>query len=63
MEYKVINATYAEFHLLAAEMIRDGWLPQGGVAVIREYLTAPTTYYFQAWCRTNGLAVRLTDKL
>jgi hypothetical protein len=26
MEYKVINATYIEFHLLAAEMICDGWL-------------------------------------
>ena len=53
MEYKVINATYAEFHLLAAEMIRDGWTPQGGVAIVREYLTAPTTYYFQAWTRTS----------
>ena len=58
MEYKVINATYAEFHLLAAEMIQDGWLPQGGVTIVREYLSAPTTYYFQAWTRTNGLAVK-----
>jgi hypothetical protein len=57
MEYKVINATHDEFHRMAMELIELGWRPQGGVAIIREYLTVPTTYYFQAWCRTNGLAV------
>jgi hypothetical protein len=61
MEYKVSNASYDEFHKMTMELIKEGWLPQGGVSVIREYLTQPTTYYFQAWTRTNGLAVKLTD--
>ena len=50
-EYRVINATYDEFHRLVAELIEQGWQPQGGVAIIREYLTVPTTYYFQAFIR------------
>jgi len=53
MEYRVINATHDEFHRMAMELIKEGWTPQGGVAIIREYLTKPTTYYFQAWCRTD----------
>lgn len=57
MEYKVINATHDEFHKLANELIRQGWLPQGGVAIIREYLSRPTTYYFQAWTRTNPTTI------
>jgi len=50
-EYRVINATHDEFHRIVAGMIADGWQPQGGVAIIREYLTEPTTYYFQAFVR------------
>jgi hypothetical protein len=63
MEYKVINATHDEFHRMANELIEQGWRPQGGVSVIREYLTMPTTYYFQAWCRNTGLAVKPPDTL
>lgn len=50
-EYCVINATYDEFNRRVAELIADGWQPQGGVAIVREYLTVPTTYYFQAFVR------------
>jgi len=50
-EYRVINASYDEFHRMVAKMIADGWQPQGGVSVIREYITQPTTYYFQAFVR------------
>jgi hypothetical protein len=50
-EYKVINATHDEFHLQVALLIKAGWQPLGGVAIIREYLTQPTTYYFQAFVR------------
>lgn len=50
-EYQVINATYDEFHHRVAELIAEGWQPQGGVAIVREYLTVPTTYYFQAFVR------------
>ena len=50
-EYKVINASYDEFHKLVAELLSEGWQPQGGVSVIREYFTVPTTYYFQAFVR------------
>ncbi|MFY8211693.1 MAG: hypothetical protein ACOVLB_03340 [Candidatus Nanopelagicus sp.] len=51
MQYKVINATYEEFHKQVATLISEGWQPQGGVSVIREYLTIPTTYYFQAFIK------------
>lgn len=51
IEYKVINATYDEFHRVVAELLSEGWQPQGGVSVIREYVTVPTTYYFQAFVR------------
>lgn len=50
-EYIVVNATYDEFHRKVAELIAQGWQPQGGVAIIREYITVPTTYYFQALVR------------
>lgn len=50
-EYKVINATYDEFHFQVALSLAEGWQPQGGVAIVREYLTVPTTYYFQAFVR------------
>jgi hypothetical protein len=50
-EYQVINATHDEFHRRAAELIAEGWQPQGGVAIVREYITVPTTYYFQAFVR------------
>ena len=50
-EYKVINASYDEFHKLVAKLLSEGWQPQGGVSVIREYVTVPTTYYFQAFVR------------
>ena len=50
-EYKVINATYEEFHKQVAELLKEGWQPQGGVSVIREYFTVPTTYYFQAFIK------------
>jgi hypothetical protein len=50
-EYQVINATHDEFHRQAAALIAEGWQPQGGVSIIREYLTQPTTYYFQAFVR------------
>ena len=53
-EYRVINATYDEFHRMVADMIANGWQPLGGVAIIREYLTQPTTYYFQAFVRLFG---------
>jgi len=51
MEYKVINASYEEFNKVVAELLQEGWIPQGGVSVIREYITVPTTYYFQAFIR------------
>jgi hypothetical protein len=50
-EYKVINATHDEFHKCVAELLVEGWQPQGGICVIREYITVPTTYYFQAFVR------------
>lgn len=50
-EYQVINATHDEFHRRVAELLAEGWQPQGGVSIIREYLTVPTTYYFQAFVR------------
>ena len=50
-EYRVINASYDEFHRQTATLISEGWQPQGGVSVIREYVTVPTTYYFQAFVR------------
>ena len=50
-EYKVINATYDEFHKQVAMLLGEGWQPQGGITVIREYFTVPTTYYFQAFVR------------
>jgi Domain of unknown function (DUF1737) len=50
-EYQVINATDVEFHRQVAELLAAGWQPQGGVAIVREYLTQPTTYYFQAFVR------------
>jgi hypothetical protein len=50
-EYKVINATYDEFHTQVAALLSEGWQPQGGVSIIREYITTPTTYYFQAFVR------------
>ena len=50
-EYRVINATHDAFHQMVMELLADGWQPQGGVAIIREYLTVPTTYYFQAFVR------------
>ena len=42
-EYKVINASYDEFHKQVEELLSEGWQPQGGVSVIREYVTVPTT--------------------
>ena len=51
-EYKVINATYDEFHKEVAKLLSDGWQPQGGVSVVRSwYALNPTTYYFQAFVR------------
>lgn len=51
-EYKVINASYDEFHKLVAELLSEGWQPQGGVSVVRSwYALNPTTYYFQAFVR------------
>lgn len=50
-EYQVINATDVEFHQQVAELLAEGWQPQGGVAIVREYITQPTTYYFQAFVR------------
>jgi hypothetical protein len=50
-EYKVVNATHDEFCKLVSNLLADGWQPQGGVSIIREYLTVPTTYYFQAFVR------------
>lgn len=50
-EYRVVNAMHDEFHQMVMELLADGWQPQGGVAIIREYLTVPTTYYFQAFVR------------
>ena len=50
-EYQVINATDIEFHRLVAELLAEGWQPQGGVSIVREYFTQPTTYYFQAFVR------------
>ena len=51
-EYKVINATHDEFHKQVAELLNEGWQPQGGVSVIRSwYSNDPTTYYFQAFVR------------
>lgn len=53
-EYRVINATYDEFHRIVDSMLADEWQPQGGVAIVREYSTQPTTYYFQAFVRSSG---------
>jgi|APGre2960657373_1045057.scaffolds.fasta_scaffold28328_3 hypothetical protein len=51
-EYKVINATYEEFHKEVAKLLSEGWQPQGGVSVVRSwYSNDPTTYYFQAFVR------------
>ena len=51
-EYKVINASYDEFHKLVAELLSEGWQPHGGVSVVRSwYALNPTTYYFQAFVR------------
>jgi hypothetical protein len=50
-EYKVVNAVHKEFHDMVAQLLAEGWQPQGGVTVIREYFTTPTTYYFQAFVR------------
>ena len=51
-EYKVINATYEEFHKQVAELLSAGWQPQGGVSVLRSWYAAdPTTYYFQAFVK------------
>ena len=50
-EYKVINAVHKDFQEMVAQLLAEGWQPQGGVCVIREYITAPTTYYFQAFVR------------
>jgi len=50
-EYQVINATHDEFHRQVAKLLVEGWQPQGGVSIIREYLTVGTTYYFQAFVR------------
>lgn len=50
-EYKVVNAVHKEFTEMVAELLAEGWQPQGGVCVIREYLTTPTTYYFQAFVK------------
>jgi hypothetical protein len=50
-EYKVVNAVYKEFHEIVAQLLAEGWQPQGGICVIREYFTTPTTYYFQAFVR------------
>jgi len=51
-EYKVINATYDEFHKQVAQLLSEGWQPQGGVSVVRSwYALNPTTYYFQAFVR------------
>ena len=53
IEYKVINGSYDAFHQEVATMLAAGWLPQGGISVIREYITVPTTYYFQAFIKDN----------
>ena len=51
-EYKVINATHEEFHKQVAILLSEGWQPQGGVSVVRNWYTPdPTTYYFQAFVR------------
>jgi len=50
-EYYVVNATDVEFHRQVAELLAAGWQPQGGVTIVREYITQPTTYYFQAFVR------------
>jgi hypothetical protein len=50
-EYQVINATYDDFHQQVTKLLAEGWQPQGGVSIIREYVTQPTTYYFQAFVR------------
>ena len=50
-EYKVINASYEEFNKQVSDALDEGWQPQGGVSIIREYVTIPTTYYFQAFVR------------
>ena len=51
-EYKVINATYEEFHKQVAVLLSEGWQPQGGVSVIRSwYKPDATTYYFQAFVK------------
>ena len=53
IQYKVINASYDVFHLEVAKMLANGWQLQGGVSVIREYRTVPTTYYFQAFIKED----------
>jgi hypothetical protein len=50
-EYKVVNATHNEFTNMVEQLLAQGWQPQGGVSIVREYLTVPTTYYFQAFVR------------
>jgi hypothetical protein len=51
-EYQVINATFEEFHKQVAELLSEGWQPQGGVSVVRSwYAIVPTTYYFQAFVK------------
>jgi len=51
-EYKVVNAVYKEFHEMVAQLIAEGWQPQGGVSIERNwYSENPTTYYFQAFVR------------
>jgi len=64
IQYKVINATHDEFHRMADELIKEGWLPQVGVAIVREYLTTPllTTsklgYELRSSCEQAQLKLR-----
>ena len=51
IEYKVVNGSYDAFNQAVAILLSEGWQPQGGVSIIREYITTPTTYYFQAFVR------------
>jgi len=51
-EYKVVNGSYDAFHHEVAVLLSEGWKPQGGVSVERNwYSENPTTYYFQAFVR------------
>jgi hypothetical protein len=50
-EYKVVNGSYDAFHHTVEILLSEGWQPQGGVSIIREYVNTPTTYYFQAFVR------------